>query len=133
MAERGILNVAFSPELIDAEENSRPIALSDGRIVVVRKAGYEAPTSKALETVADEIRTELKQEGARARALALAEQVMDEAATIASADELSALADKHELSYRTVGAVTRDSENVNAAVLRQLFTLPPPAEGALRV
>lgn len=130
LAERGILNVAFSPELIDAEENSRPIALSDGRIVVVRKAGYEAPTSKALETVADEIRTELKQEGARARALALAEQVMDEAATIASADELSALADKHELSYRTVGAVTRDSENVNAAVLRQLFTLPPPAEGA---
>lgn len=130
LAERGILNVAFSPELIDAEENSRPIALSDGRIVVVRKAGYEAPTSKALETVADEIRTELKQEGARARALALAEQVMDEGANIASADDLSALADKHELSYRTVGAVTRDSENVNAAVLRQLFTLPPPAEGA---
>ncbi|MDP1543074.1 MAG: SurA N-terminal domain-containing protein [Polycyclovorans sp.] len=130
LAERGILNVAFTPELIDANENSRPIALSDGRVVVVRKADYEAPSLMALDTVVDDIRQALKQEGARVQALALAEQIKEEAAAAPSSEGLATLAEKHGLTYRVIGPVGRDSANVDPAVLARLFALPKPADDA---
>lgn len=124
LAERGVLTAAFSPELLDADENSRPIALSTGRVVVVRKADYEPPRVMPLETVIDDIRDELTGEQAAAQAQALAEQLLAESRS--ESLPLSQLAERHELTFRSVGPVGRNEANVDTQVLSRLFTLPRP-------
>jgi peptidyl-prolyl cis-trans isomerase D len=124
-AEPSVLRAAFSPEVLQDDENSAPLALGDGRIAVVRKLAYEAPRQRDFEEVADAVRTALVRQRAEAEAERVAAEIL---AATETGRGLTELADEQGLSLRAAGPVTRDAANVPAPVLSRLFSLPRPAD-----
>jgi peptidyl-prolyl cis-trans isomerase D len=124
LAERSVMTAAFSPELIDADENSAPLALSDNRVVVIRKADYAPPSTSPLADVRDDIRETLIREGAEAKARALADELLAEAE---AGRALSELADVHGVTLRAAGPVKRNHPDTDRALLERLFAMPRPA------
>jgi peptidyl-prolyl cis-trans isomerase D len=124
-AEPSVLRAAFSPEVLQDDENSTPLALGDGRIAVIRKLAYEAPRQRELAEVVDAVRAAL----VRQRAEAAADQLAEELLTAAQAGRsLTELADEQGLSLRAAGPVSRDADNVPVPVLSRLFSLPRPVD-----
>ncbi len=123
-AEPQVLEAAFSPEVLQDDENSPPLSLPDGRLLVIRKAAYEAPRQKPLDEVRAEVREALVAERAQAKALEEAEALLESARS--RERSLADVAAELGLSVRATGLVTRSQENVPAAVLSALFRLPRP-------
>ena len=61
-----VREAAFSDDVLQSGENSRPIAAGENHIIVLRKQEHEPARQKPLEEVAAAIREQLKLEGARA-------------------------------------------------------------------
>lgn len=129
-ANPDVLKAAFEPEILDGSENSKPIATGDNRQIVFRKAEYEPTRPRKLEEVADQIRTELRVERARAKASADADQLVQ--ALKGGAVFETVLAER-KLSAVSPGSVRRDAENVDRRLLADLFKLPRPAASALQI
>jgi peptidyl-prolyl cis-trans isomerase D len=122
-ANAAVIQAAFSDDLIKNSENSKPIALAPGNVVVVRKAEYEAPRQKTLEEVSEQIRAELKGEGARAKAKT------EVAAALAEAAAGKSLADVAKAAggeFKSVGLVKRNQPDVDRQILAMLFRMPRP-------
>lgn len=125
-ANPAVQQVAFAKETISDGDNSKPIALSPGHVVVVRKADYEAARQKTLAEVADSIRTTLKDDAARAKALLEAQQMA--AAARAGTSSLAQLAAARGVALKTVGLVRRDDSAQDKQIIAELFRLPRPAK-----
>lgn len=119
---------AFSQEVVSDGENSKPLTIGESRVVVVRKAEYEAPRQRSLEEVADVVRDALRLEQARARAKTDAAEVVA-AAKAGTPLEQAVLAKNGDL--RTPGAVRRSDAVQDRAVIDAAFKLPRPAAGAV--
>lgn len=124
-AEPSVLDAGFSPEVLQDDENSRPLALADGRVVVLRKLAYEPPRERDLEEVQDAVRLALVQERSEAEAERVAQTLLDAAK---AGRPLTELAEEQTIELRAVGPVSRRAENVPAPVLTRLFSLPRPAD-----
>lgn len=124
-AEAAVREAAFSEDVLSGE-NSRPVALGDRRVVVLRKAGHEPPRQRPLEEVADAIREELKQEAGRAKAAAEAAAALE---ALASGRALEQVVTEKKAVLKAPGLVKRDAAGVDRAVLDAAFRLPRPAAG----
>jgi peptidyl-prolyl cis-trans isomerase D len=125
-AHSAVKQAAFSDELLQDNENSKPLSIGENHIVVVRKAEYEAPRQRPLDEVAADIEAELREELARAQAVADAE------AALAATGEGTALFDAVKakgVELLTPGLVKRDNAGIDRAILETLFKLPRPKEG----
>lgn len=122
-AERGVLDAAFSDDVLKNGENSKPIALADGSVVVVRKQEYQPPRQMELKEVSDTIAGELKTEGARARAHADAEAVL---AAAKAGRSLDTAAREKGAEVHPSASITRDKTEVDAQIRDALFHLPRP-------
>jgi peptidyl-prolyl cis-trans isomerase D len=127
-ANAAVIAAAFSPELLKDEENSKPIALEPGHIVVVRKAEYEAPRQRELAEVSAQIRDLLRTEQAAAKAKSEAAAIVAEAAGGKSLDEI---AKAHGLQATPLATVERTAAGQDPALLTELFRMPRPVEGKL--
>ncbi|HEX4872992.1 MAG TPA: SurA N-terminal domain-containing protein [Nevskiaceae bacterium] len=126
-ASREVMEAAFAPEVLEDGENSKPVALEGGRLVVVRKAEYEAARTRPLSEVREAIVAELKREGAQ---LAAREQAAALTAALqpgVSVDAVLQGAGRSE-SYR--GIVSRSAVEPDPAVVGAAFTLAPPSASA---
>ncbi|ULQ46932.1 SurA N-terminal domain-containing protein [Flagellatimonas centrodinii] len=127
-AEPQVMTAAFSPEVLQDDENSTPIALADGRLVVIRKAAYEPSRQKPLAEVEDAVRDDLISARAAAKA---AEDAADLLASARSRERsLADLAAERGLTVRATGPVQRNQESVPTPVLSVLFRLPRPVDDA---
>jgi peptidyl-prolyl cis-trans isomerase D len=126
-SQAGAREAAFSEDVLKAGENSRPIPAGENRVVVLRKQEYEAPRQKPLEEVADAIREELKQEGARAKAASEAAEAL---AAMASGRPLEQVVTQKKAALKAPGLVRRDAKDVDPKIIEALFRLPRPAAGA---
>jgi len=129
-ANPDVLKAAFEPEIIQDGENSKPLAVGENRQVVFRKAEYEAARPRKLEEVADNIRAELKQQAAKAKASADADalvKALNEGAVFESA-----LAER-QLTATSPGSVRRNAEGLDKQILSALFKLPRPAASKLQI
>ncbi|MEQ1437945.1 SurA N-terminal domain-containing protein [Fontimonas sp. SYSU GA230001] len=125
-ANRNVETAAFAPEVLQDGENSKPIVVGDNKLVVIRKAEYEAPRQKPLDEVRDSVRAELIDEAARKR-------VADEAAEVLNAvragTDFQQIVSAKGGELRNPGAIRRDDRNAQRAVVDAAFRLPRPAEG----
>lgn len=128
-AQAPVRQAAFAGEVRQNGENSRPLPIGQNRVVVVRKAEYEAPRPRTLEEVSAQIRDELKLEGARARAEADAKAVQD---AVAAGRPLEAAAREKKAEFKNAGAVRRNAQGIDPKVLETLFQLQPPTAGQVR-
>lgn len=125
-AEAAVQQAAFSAEVLKDGENSKPIALGEDRIVVVRKAEYEAPRQRKLEEVADALRTQLLDEQVLKAARADADALL---AALRKGEPIAAAAAAHGAEVRELGKLRREDRIADSALLMELFKLPKPQDG----
>lgn len=126
-ANSAVKQAAFSPELLQDNENSKPLSLGEGRVAVVRKAEYEAPRQRALDEVKAEVEAALVADLTQAQATADADAVLGAAK---GGKPLADAAKDKGVEIHAPGLVKRDTAGIEPAILGALFKLPRPAAGA---
>lgn len=127
-ANEDVVAAAFSPEVLKDGENSKPISVGGNRIVVVRKAEYEAPRQKPIEEVADSVRADLVDEAARKQVAQEASEVIN---AVRGGTDFQQIVSAKGGELRNPGVVRRDNSSVERAVLEAAFKLARPAEGTV--
>jgi len=125
-AQPPVREAAFSDDVLQAGENSRPIAAGENHIIVLRKQEHEAARQKPLEEVAAAIREQLKLEGARAKAAGEAAEALG---TLASGRPLEQVVTERKAVLKAPGLVKREAADIDARIIEALFALPRPAAG----
>jgi peptidyl-prolyl cis-trans isomerase D len=127
-ANQAVIAAAFSPAVVQDGENSKPIALDPQHLVVVRKAEYEAPRQLAQAEVAEQIRTELRDEGAKAKAQAGVDALLK---SVNEGQTFEAATKAAGLTAVSPGAVQRDNKDLPQPLLTAVFGMPHPTAGKL--
>lgn len=127
-ADPAVNGAAFSAEVLQAGENSRPLPIGGDRLVVLRKAEYEASREPPLEDVADTIRSELTAEAIAAELLRLASEA---GARVAAGEALPAVLEPLGVTVSFEGIVGRTASEPRAEVVEAAFQLPRPAPGKM--
>lgn len=127
-ANEDVVAAAFSPEVLKDGENSKPISLGGNRIVVVRKAEYEAPRQKPLEEVAGSVRAELVDEAARKQVAQEASEVLN---AVRAGTDFQQIVSAKGGELRNPGVIRRDNSTVERAVVEAAFRLARPTEGTM--
>jgi peptidyl-prolyl cis-trans isomerase D len=122
-----VRNAAFSGQVYKQHVNSKPIDLSSGEKVVLRVADEKPERTKPLDEVKDRIRQTLQQQQGREKAAAAAEKALAAAQRGEGLKGLSS--DYGDATYGDPGLVGRDQKEMNKAMLKKAFDLPPPAKG----
>ncbi len=125
-----VLEVAFSPELIDERVNSDIIEIDDENIVAVRVIEHEPQRTQSLDEVRESIEASVKATKAQEAAEAWARDV---ASKVRAGDDVSSLLSEKSVSWETAQAVARNSNNLASAVVETLFTLAPEGDGSIDV
>lgn len=126
LAQESVKTAAFSPEVLNDNENSKPLSVGPGRVVVIRKSEYEAPRQRPMNEVADGIREELKLIKAKAQAAAKSRELL---AALRKGDTLDAASAAAGAEMHADANVTRSGNTPERAVIDAAFKLPRPAEG----
>ena len=129
-ANQAVISAAFSPEVLEDNENSKPISIGTNRVAVLRKAEYEPARARKLEEVSEQIRAELKASRASEKAAAEADVLVK---AVQGGATLEAAATERQHAAKASGAVRRDAEGTERAVLDAAFRLPRPSAGKLSV
>ncbi len=120
---------AFASEVIKADENSKPVSVGENRLVVLRKAEYQPERPLKLEEVRDGVRSELKSIQAKAKAQALADDLVKRLK--APGADFASVTAAQNLTATTQAALKRDAKEADAAVLKAVFALPKPAANGM--
>ncbi|MDB5985749.1 MAG: hypothetical protein JWR16_802 [Nevskia sp.] len=120
-----VITAAFSREITQDGENSKPIAIDSTHLVVIRKAEYEAPRTLELKEVTDKIRDELKLKAAKAKADADAAALV---AAVNGGQALDVAAKAKNLEVVTPAPAKRDAKEGDQALLDALFKMPHPID-----
>jgi peptidyl-prolyl cis-trans isomerase D len=118
---------AFTEDVLESGNNSEPIELGQSDAVVVRVKDREAAHPTPLEDVRDRIVEELKQQGAAQAARERGEALL---AQLAAGKSPGELADAEGLELQKADAVARNAQGYNPQLLKTVFQLPRPTEGA---
>jgi len=127
-ANQALVEAAFSQAVLTDGVNSKPIALDADRLIVIRKAEYEAPRQRELAEVEALLREELRTEQARQRAQADAKAALD---AIKGGKAIDEVAGPLSITVQKQAASTRDKSGVGLALLDAVFKLPRPVGGAV--
>ena len=126
VSEPGVVETAFSEEVLLQENNSELIELDNDRYMVLRVLEHRLPAKQLLEDVRDEIVTRLKFEQARDRTREQGEAVLEQLELGRSKEEVAL---EFGLYWNNATDVTQDDESINRAVLRTAFRAGIPADG----
>lgn len=126
-ANDAVKQAAFSTEVAKDGDNSKPIPLTDTRIVVLRKAEYEAAHQKPFAEVTDAVRQDALAAAAKAKARADAAEVLKAAK---AGTPLADAAKAKGIELKSPGLIKRDDKTNDDAIVKALFKMPRPAAGA---
>lgn len=127
LANAAVRDAAFSHEVLTDGENSKPLQTGENTVVVIRKAEYEAPRQRTFEEVAAEVRAQLRDEAAKARARADAAEALKAAQ---NGTPLEQVAQSSGVELRSPGLVGRVGSSEDVRLIEALFKMPRPAAGA---
>ncbi len=113
-----IIDAAFSEVVLSEGENSEPVEIEDGHVVVLRVEGHHPAAPRPLEEVRDGILARLKREAARDRA---AEVGASAAARLEAGESPRAVATSVDAQFNDVRPVGRNSPDVPAPVKDAAF------------
>lgn len=123
-AATSVSGAAFDPIVVEDDENSEVVSLSDGSLVVMHLNAYQEADYVPLADVKDRIAVSLKASGASQKATEMAEQMV------------SSLSDSSELTTGDTNAewidyqqVARNGSDVDASVAGLAFKMPKPVSG----
>jgi peptidyl-prolyl cis-trans isomerase D len=124
-AEGNVRDAAFGENVLESGENSDVIDLGEGRAVVLRVADRKPETQRPLEEVRPEIEAQLREEGGKARAEAIATEVLSR---LRDGATLEQLATEKAGEYHAAGFVGRKAGPPE--LIKAVFAAPKPDGGA---
>ncbi|MFZ5601097.1 MAG: peptidylprolyl isomerase, partial [Pseudomonadota bacterium] len=125
-ADKKVIEAAFSDAVLKDGANSEAIELADGSVLVLRIGKHEPARDQTLEEVKDQVVATLKQQKARDKAAATADEIV---ARLQKGESLEALGDAFGLVWSNAADVNRQNAEVPRPVVTKLFEMPRPPEG----
>lgn len=129
-ANPGVINAAFSLEVLEDRLNSELIRLDESRSVVIHVVEHQLPEVSALEEVRGEIEVLLRLEQLREQVRLIGETIVS---SLQSGDNIDGLLAAQNLSWNQLDNVERSTARINPEIIDKVFALPRPAEGATEV
>jgi len=117
-----VSQAAFS-DAVSAGENSRPLELSPGRVVVIRQREHEPARVRPLEEVRDKVAADVRADRARQKAREMAEAIVE---AVESGGSLTDAAASRDLEPQVAEKVGRGSNDWDRRILSTVFALPRP-------
>ena len=128
VADRKLIEAAFSDEVLQERQNSPAINVGEDSVVVLRVTEHRPPVQRALEEVRGEIEPKLLAQRASAAAEAVARAA---AARIAAGEGWTEVASSLGLQPMGGRSVSRIEETLPPELLQAVFTAAAPATGQL--
>ncbi|WP_371188800.1 SurA N-terminal domain-containing protein [Thalassotalea maritima] len=126
-----LINAAFSDEVLLDNLNSDVIEVtSDELVMVVRLAEYKEASTKALESVSEQIKTQLVNQKASTAAQDAATALVD---AVLAGEDTSALLAQYNASFTDVANLERNASDIDRNIVSHAFTMPHPAQEQLSV
>ena len=122
-----VIKAAFSDEVLNQGENSPLLELEDGHVAVIRVSDHQVSEVQPLETVADTIKSLLKNKKAAEALLSLGESTLTELQN--GAVEIDQAAKQLNVVLESPGALLRDDNSVPQIILQQAFAMSAPTGG----
>jgi peptidyl-prolyl cis-trans isomerase D len=126
VADRKLIEAAFSDEVLQERQNSPAIDVGEDSVVVLRVTEHRPPVQRPLEEVRGEIEPKLRAQRAGAAAEAAARAA---AARIASGEGWTDVASSLGLQPMGGRSVSRTEEALPPELLQAVFTAAAPASG----
>ena len=120
-----VISKSFDPDLINSENNSDVIELSDDHIIVLRVDEHKESTIKPLDEVADEVIARIRIDLAKNKVKTVGSLIADELKSGVDPDMLNSYSD---IEWISIEKVKRDDVSVNRAVLRAIFESEKPID-----
>jgi peptidyl-prolyl cis-trans isomerase D len=129
VAHPKVLQAAFSADVLGGQ-NSRPIEIAPGDVVVLRVADHRPPAAQPLEAVRSQVMSALTHELATQRLNTVAKQILAQVSATKSVDavvtELSqTVPELKGLKFSDPQVVARKDQNVDKTVMAALFKMAP--------
>lgn len=128
LSERKVIEAAFNEEQSKERRNSAAITLKDGRTVWLHVTQHIAARKQPLPEVAAQLREEVRVEKALKQAMEQAQAWVKRSAN----EPESAWLPAANVRVQTASALSRSSQQPEAALLAAIFRAPVPVDGALR-
>lgn len=126
MAEKSIIEAAFSQDVLEASNNSEMIELSDDEVVVLRVAEHEVAAARSLEQVGAMIKASLHRDKAR-KALRMQGETL--VTRVKQGEPLQSLADELGVDLVASGMVARTGGQYDRAIVEQGFKMSSDMNG----
>ncbi len=120
-ADPKIMDVAFSDEILTQGNNSTPIELKDGSLMVLRVSAHEKSVAEPLASVSEKIRDLLTDQQSQREAGLTAYQLQTELQKGVAPSEL---AKKFSFTWATKENIQRTNKSVGTQMLSAVFNLP---------
>ena len=125
----GVMSAAFSPEVLDEENNSDLIDISDRHVVVLRVLEHEDQRPKALDDVRDDVLDALKGEKATT---SLTDLVTSAVTSLGAGETAAVVAETEELAEAFEQEVLeRQSTVFDRNALTRIFSMSHPGDSAV--
>ena len=121
-----VVATAFGDEVLERSNNSEPIEVEPGRLVVVRLLEHKPARPRPLEQVREEVTATLRNELAREAAERMGQEVLER---VAAGEPMAALAAAEVVRYQEPVRIQRNVPNHPAAVVSEVFRLSHPRAG----
>lgn len=114
-----VIQTAFSHDVLALGNNSEPVQLSDGEVIVLRVLKHIPASQQPLAEVKAEIKKILKQQKAELKAKELALKLVKE-----HGEQKPIMLKRYELKHNQVSKAGRDSDEADAAIIQLAYSLP---------
>ncbi|WP_313548754.1 SurA N-terminal domain-containing protein [Pseudomonas sp.] len=121
IANRQVVQAAFSPEVLEDGANSNAIQLDDETAVILRVKEHRKPAQQSFDDVKDNIRSTLTKQK-------IAETARQQGETLIA--DLKAGKANMIKDWKVVEAATRNQEGVDPVVLQQVFRMNKPGDNS---
>ncbi|HYW92619.1 MAG TPA: SurA N-terminal domain-containing protein [Gammaproteobacteria bacterium] len=119
-----VIKAAFKPQVLKQGMNSDPIQLKDGKVLVVRVAEHQKAQQEPLAQVHDRIASTLRRQEAEKKAKEKGQAILHQ--EDGNWRKLSSFQSMPGLSYHDPGAIERDDQKLDSALVQTIFRMPRP-------
>ena len=124
LTDKKIRDVAFNAAVLTEGNNSNPVMLKNGDIIVLRVNKYEAAHVPVFSTIIDQVKKNYVNQQSRQAALQRANALTED---LSKGVSLASLAKKYQLTFQERSGVSMDTKNLDRNILSTVFQLPLPA------
>lgn len=122
LSDPKIMAAAFSDDVLQAKNNSKPISLADGSLLVLRVDSHQPSRIPALSAVHTQVLKAVRMQQAQVAAQQYAQQIKRQ---LTQGHSVQSLLQAHNLQWRQLSRLSEQSTAVPAEVLHVAFALAP--------